>query len=133
MRACGTSRARKFSTWLFHITQNVARNAFRDRRRHACVCRNLDNAEDGGTGSRSGAIMTSPSTALERAEVVGAVRAAVSELAGRQRAALEMQQFQNRSYAEIASALDLSTKATKSLLYRARIQLKGFLEQLEIS
>src|SRR5262245_37026490 len=27
----------KFATWLFHITQNVARNAVRSRRRHPCV------------------------------------------------------------------------------------------------
>src|SRR5207249_7496966 len=27
----------KFSTWLFHITQNVARNAFRNRRRRPCI------------------------------------------------------------------------------------------------
>jgi RNA polymerase sigma-70 factor, ECF subfamily len=118
----------KFSTWLFHITQNVARNAFRNRRRHACVSQNLEGAESGRVLHLDAG---SPSQALERSEAVRAVRAAVSELAGRQRAALEMQQFQNRSYAEIADALDLSTKATKSLLYRARIQLKGFLNRLE--
>src|SRR5262249_46242573 len=27
----------RFATWLFHITQNVARNALRSRRRHPCV------------------------------------------------------------------------------------------------
>jgi RNA polymerase sigma-70 factor (ECF subfamily) len=118
----------KFSTWLFHITQNVARNAFRNRRRHACVNQNLDGAESGRALQLDAG---SPTQALERSEAVRAVRAAVSELAGRQRAALEMQQFQNRSYAEIADALDMSTKATKSLLYRARIQLKGFLNRLE--
>ena len=67
----------------------------------------------------------SPSRPLERRELAGAVRAAVAELGGRQRRALEMQQFQNRSYAEIASVLDLTTKATKSLLYRARLHLRG--------
>ena len=29
------------------------------------------------------------------------------------------------------AALALTTKATKSLLYRARVQLKGFLNQLQ--
>jgi RNA polymerase sigma-70 factor (ECF subfamily) len=118
----------KFATWLFHITQNVARNAFRDRRRHALVRHSLDSAE-AGYASRLDAGPTSPSRALERSELAGAVRAAVSNLAGRQRAALEMQQFQNRSYAEIAAALALTTKATKSLLYRARVQLKGSLQK----
>src|SRR5439155_856132 len=75
------------------------------------------------------------SGAMSRARLpnwwLGAVRAAVSGLAKRQRAALEMYQFQNRSYAEIAAALALTTKATKSLLYRARMQLKGFLHRLQ--
>jgi RNA polymerase sigma-70 factor (ECF subfamily) len=120
----------KFSTWLFHITQNVARNAFRNRRRQACVNRNLDFAEEGSAG-RLERGFHSPSQSLERSELARAVRTAVSALAGRQRAALEMYQFQNRSYAEIAAALALTTKATKSLLYRARVQLKGFLNQLQ--
>ena len=35
-RASYQPRAR-FATWVFHITQNVARNALRSRRRHPCV------------------------------------------------------------------------------------------------
>jgi RNA polymerase sigma-70 factor (ECF subfamily) len=120
----------KFSTWLFHITQNVARNAFRNRRRQACLGRRLDAAEESDAG-RLDASLYSPSRSLERSELARAVRTAVSALADRQRAALEMYQFQNRSYAEIAAALALTTKATKSLLYRARVQLKGFLNQLQ--
>jgi RNA polymerase sigma-70 factor (ECF subfamily) len=118
----------KFGTWLFHITQNVSRNAFRDRRRHALVRHGLASAAD-GRGSRLDAGLSSPSQALECSELAGAVRAAVSGLAGRQRTALEMRQFQHRSYAEIAAALALTTKATKSLLYRARVQLKGSLQK----
>jgi DNA-directed RNA polymerase specialized sigma24 family protein len=41
-----------------------------------------------------------------------------------------MHQFQNRSYAEIADELALSPEATKSLLYRARLQLRGPLHAL---
>jgi RNA polymerase sigma-70 factor (ECF subfamily) len=118
----------RFATWLFHITQNVARNAFRHRRRQACVSRNLEMADE-GHASRREVWLSSPSQSLERSELARTVRAAVSGLADRQRAALEMFQFQNRSYAEIAAALALTTKATKSLLYRARVQLKGFLNQ----
>src|SRR5438045_7043454 len=42
----------RFSTWLFHITQNVARNAFRQRRRLALLSRSLDSAEEGGSECR---------------------------------------------------------------------------------
>src|SRR5437763_17174365 len=40
----------KFSTWLFPITQNVARNAFRDRRRLAQLRHGAD--PDGGATAR---------------------------------------------------------------------------------
>ncbi len=118
----------RFATWLFHITQNVARNAFRDRRRLGQQCHDLGRADEQASLQTAA---TCPSQSLERSELSRMVRAAVSGLADRQRAALEMYQFQNRSYAEIAAALALSTKATKSLLYRARVQLKGFLNKLQ--
>jgi RNA polymerase sigma-70 factor (ECF subfamily) len=114
----------RFATWIFHITQNVARNALRSRRRHPCVQlagapgdRNLLEALLSDPGG-------DPSRPLERAELAGVVRAAVAELAGRQRAAVELHQFHNRTYAEVAAELDMTPKAAKSLLYRARNQLR---------
>ena len=51
------------------------------------------------------------------------VRGALAELADRPRKALELQ-FQDRTYQEIATRLAMTPKAAKSLLYRARQQLK---------
>jgi RNA polymerase sigma-70 factor (ECF subfamily) len=126
-RARGRYRARaKFSTWLFHVARNVARNAVRARRRRPCrplgrlsgpqpddafARRYLPDPGDG------------PTRPLERAELAGQVRLALAALAARQRAALELQ-CQDRSYQEIARRLALSPQAAKSLLYRARQQLK---------
>ena len=45
-------------------------------------------------------------------------------LAGRQRAAVELHQFDDRTYTEVAAELDMTPKAAKSLLYRARNQLR---------
>jgi RNA polymerase sigma-70 factor (ECF subfamily) len=126
-RARRRYRARaKFSTWLYHVAANVARNAVRSRRRRPCrplsrLCgpqpddafsqRYLPDRGDG------------PSRPLERAELAGQVRGALAGLAGRQRLAIELQ-FEDRSYREIARRLALTPEATKSLLYRARQQLK---------
>jgi RNA polymerase sigma-70 factor (ECF subfamily) len=116
----------KFITWLFFIAQNVARNAVRTRRRHPCLCLEaLSGPADGD--SLSGCFPDReepPSLPMERAEVAGVVRAAVSGLAERQRAAMELHQFHDRSYSEVAAKLDMSPKAAKSLLYRARLQLR---------
>lgn len=118
----------RFATWVFHITQNVARNALRSRRRRPCVRLGAGPAAEGDLleallSDRAEA----PSRPLERDEVAGVVRAAVAGLADRQRAAVELHQFEDRTYAEVAAELDMTPKAAKSLLYRARNQLRASL------
>jgi RNA polymerase sigma-70 factor (ECF subfamily) len=122
-RAGYEPRAR-FATWVYHITQNVARNALRSKRRRPTV--RLDPA-----AGDAGLLETlfsdrgeAPSRPLERDELAGVVRAAVAGLADRQRAAVELHQFEDRTYTEVAAELDMTPKAAKSLLYRARNQLR---------
>ena len=113
----------RFGTWLYHITQNVARNALRSRKRrpHAPL-----EALERGAEQLSLQLewLDMPSRRMERSELAVIVRAAVADLGQRQRAALEMHQFQQYSYAEVADALHMTPKAAKSLLYRARNQLR---------
>jgi RNA polymerase sigma-70 factor (ECF subfamily) len=52
------------------------------------------------------------------------VRAAVAELPESQRIALVLNRFEGASYDDVAAALDLSIPAVKSLLHRARENLK---------
>jgi RNA polymerase sigma-70 factor (ECF subfamily) len=113
-----------FATWIFHITQNVARNALRSRQRKPCFQLDAAAAEEGGMEERLPNHAEAPSRRLERAELAGVVRAAVAGLAGRQRAAVEMHQFDERTYTEVAAKLAMTPKAAKSLLYRARNQLR---------
>lgn len=115
----------RFSTWVFHITQNVARNALRFRQRHPCVHLPMTASEEHlPSGLRSGTADT-PSGPLERAELARVVRAAIANLGERQRAALELHQFHDRTYAEVAAHLDITPKAAKSLLYRTRNLLRA--------
>jgi RNA polymerase sigma-70 factor (ECF subfamily) len=113
-----------FSTWVFHITQNVARNALRFRQRHPCVQLPVGNDEQFPKGRRAG-VADTPSAPLERAELAGVVRAAIAGLGERQRAALELHQFHDQTYAEVAAQLDMTPKAAKSLLYRTRNLLRA--------
>jgi RNA polymerase sigma-70 factor (ECF subfamily) len=120
----------KFATWLFHITQNVARNAVRSRRRRPCVPLTAVAGLD-GTPSLEEVLPDreeSPSRPLEREELACRVRSAVSSLADRQRTAVELHQFEERTYNEVAAEMDMTPKAAKSLLYRARNQLRETLE-----
>ncbi len=56
------------------------------------------------------------------------VQQAVMALGDRQRMALMLSRFEGLSYQEIADAMNLSVKAVKSLLSRARVNLKTYLE-----
>src|SRR5579885_784125 len=117
----------KFATWLFHIAQNVARNAVRSRRRRPCCHLGALAEAGGGVEGLLPDRGETPSRPLERAELAGVVREAVSGLAERQRTAMELHQFADRTYAEVAEVMDMTPKAAKSLLYRARNQLREVL------
>lgn len=117
----------KFSTWLFTITNNVAKNALRSRaRRHEI---NLEGSESGPMGIRPLEAMAQassgqiPARALDRAEMCDLVRVAVQTLNERQRVAVLLSKFEGMSYAEIAETMEMSVQAVKSLLSRARANL----------
>jgi RNA polymerase sigma-70 factor (ECF subfamily) len=115
----------KFATWLFHIAHNVFRNALRSRHRHPAVRFAFQNAVPGWSAEEELPDRAeAPSRPIERAELGSAVRSAVSQLATRQRIAVELHQFKNRTYVEVAAEMDMTAKAAKSLLYRARNQLR---------
>ena len=122
----------KFSTWMFTIANNVALNARRDLSRRKEV--NLDVQDSGGHGANpieqmlhvsSGQI---PARQLDKAEVRDVVRLAVSALNERQRMAVLLNKFEEMSYADIAEVMEMSPQAIKSLLSRARMNLKEILE-----
>jgi RNA polymerase sigma-70 factor (ECF subfamily) len=121
----------KFCTWLFTIANNVAKNAKRTfaRRREVSVS-SRPNEERPATleqmaQAASGMMPTRQLDKVERAEMV---RAAIQSLDERQRLALMLCKFEGLSYVEIATAMELSVEATKSLLFRAREKLREKLQ-----
>jgi len=122
----------KFSTWLFTIANNVASNAKRSlaRRREVNVSHRAqgDTPTDPLDQMALAASGQMPTRQLDRAERAEMVRAAIGALNERQRMALLLSKFEEMSYAEIAQAMDLSPQAVKSLLSRARCNLREVLE-----
>jgi len=114
----------KLATWVFFIARNVGRNALRRRRRKRLTSVGLpfDGEDFAGVGCATDE-RGAPSRPVERAELAHVVRGAVATLNRRQRRAVELQ-FDDHSYSEIATALAMSPKAAKSLLYRARNELR---------
>lgn len=111
----------KFSTWLFTIAANLARNHFRWRSRHPNISLDAENAETEQTlGSTLPANTPTPKEAAVAAERTAAVRAAVGNLPEDLRAAIVLCEWEERSVAEAATILDATPKAVESRLYRAR-------------
>lgn len=122
----------KFSTWLFTIANNLALNALRSRQRKPVVP--LDVRDSGPLGPRPAEQLVrdrqhQPSERMQQQELAEIVQQALSELNERQRAAVVLNKFEDMNYAEIAEIMNLTTKAVKSLLSRARENLRHALKQ----
>jgi RNA polymerase sigma-70 factor (ECF subfamily) len=122
----------KFSTWLFTIANNVARNANRSQaRRHEVNVTGAAGDDDGPLAIDQMALAASglmPARLLDKAERAEIVRLAIDVLNDRQRMAMLLSKFEGMSYVEIGETMGLSLQATKSLLSRARENLRLILE-----
>ena len=122
----------KFSTWLFTIAANLARNQFRWRSRHPNLSLDAENAEtEQSLGDTLPANLPTPKESALAGERAAAVRAAVRNLPEDLREAIVLCEWEERSVAEAATILEATPKAVESRLYRARTilreRLKGWL------
>jgi RNA polymerase sigma-70 factor (ECF subfamily) len=122
----------KFSTWMFTIANNLANNALRSRRRKPVVPLNLLR-DSGPLGPRPAEQLArdrsgQPGEHMQQQELAAVVQQALETLNERQRAAVVLNKFEDMNYAEIAEIMGLSVKAVKSLLSRARENLRTALE-----
>lgn len=121
----------KFSTWLFTIANNLALNALRDRQRKPIVALNL--RDSGPLGPRPAEQLVhdkehQPMQRMQQQELAGIVQQALTTLNERQRVAVVLNKFEDMNYAEIAEVMGLTTKGVKSLLSRARENLREALK-----
>lgn len=118
----------KFSTWLFAVAHNLALNARRDRQRRPVL--HQQGSGGGGSAEVVGPARPddAPSHHLRQLELAAAVRRAMGTLNDRQRAAVVLSKFEDMPYAEIGAVMGMSQKAVKSLLARARVQLRDALK-----
>lgn len=124
--------AAKFSTWLYRIAHNVASNHVRDvsvRKEYQ-----LSKAENGST---SGLLLENiavspsgyqPTRNMDHQERSRVILLALEALGERQRTAILLSKFEGMSYQEIGDTMGLTVQAVKSLLMRARVNLKNLLK-----
>jgi RNA polymerase sigma-70 factor (ECF subfamily) len=117
----------KFTTWLFTIANNLALNSLRSRQRKPVVP--LPQQDSGPLGPRPAEQIvpdpgSGPVRKVERREMAVVIRQALERLNDRQRMAVMLNKFEDMNYAEIATVMGLTTKGVKSLLSRARTNLR---------
>lgn len=116
----------KFSTWCFSIAANQARNRLRWWRRRPTVSLNAWT-EAGGDSPDDTRAGESASHKAVRHEQIAAVQTAVAALPPHLRTTLVLFEYEEQPMADIAVALNCTTKAVETRLYRARQQLKQML------
>ncbi len=112
----------KFTTWLLKITRNLVFNEMRRAKRHPHLPVQIDpEAEEIPLKDEQTA---APDATLLQRELQQAIENAITLLPDTQRMALVLRRYEEFSYEEIAEVLGLSVPAVKSLLFRARTELR---------
>jgi RNA polymerase sigma-70 factor (ECF subfamily) len=114
----------RFSSWLFAIAANQAKNRLRWWKRRPTL--SLDGWVDGGGDAEDEtASPAAAARAREEAERREAVQRAVTALPLDQRTAIVLFAYEGKTMAEIAEIVGCSTKAVENRLYRARLRLRA--------
>ncbi len=122
---------KKFSTWLYAIAANLARDRMRWRKRHPNVS---IEGEIGTEGMVLADILpddlNTPAQQLEEKEREFAVRRAIASLPEELRLPFLLAEYEDKRHAEIAVILHCSIKAVETRIYRARQRLRVSLAKI---
>lgn len=118
----------QFDTWLYHIITNLCINHIRDNKRHHVVpIYTQDSDHNIQPLNIQDQNQETPSHIIMRLELCEKVKKALLALPPNQRLAVILSKYEGLSYQQIASAMEISLEAVKSLLNRAKMNLKQLL------
>jgi RNA polymerase sigma-70 factor (ECF subfamily) len=117
----------KFTTWLLKITRNLVFNELRRTKRHVHVPLQPEPAvEDPPVKDETN---LAPDASLLEVELQRTIEEAILQLPETQRLAVVLRRYEQLSYEQIAEVLNLSVPAVKSVLFRARTELRSRLSK----
>ncbi len=120
-----------FTTWLYRITVNCARDHCRIEGRHPTVSLTVSDDQAGDEEIQLEIPVTEgdtvPESAVDRKETAKLVREAIGALPEEMRTILLLRDIEDLPYADIAQLLHLEVGTVKSRLSRARLALRQLL------
>ena len=113
----------KLASWIYRITKNVCYDYLKKRR--------PERLEEDGEGALADNGQLGPEGEYLAGQQHLAVRRAVARLPERQRMAITLHYFHQRSYEEVAEIMEQPLGTVKSYLHRAKASLAGALKEME--
>ena len=124
----------RFKNWLYLIATNLCRNEIRDRKRRntAYLDDVVPDSENVSYFELMQDVSQLPDEVYEKKERQVIIQQTINRLPENQRLALLLVSYQNLRYDEIAEVLECSVSAVKSLIHRARQNMKTLLIEVGI-
>lgn len=124
----GYSPRAKFTTWLYAICKNTClKKLLKKKLSTVSVSENIELDENTVTRQIADTHTPTPEESTLNNEKVLIIKQAIDSLPENQKMAVILYRYEQLSYDEISEIMGLSAKAVKSLLHRARGNLKGLL------
>lgn len=118
----------RFDTWLYHIITNLCINHIRDNKHRQVVpIYTQDSDHNIQPLNLPDQSQETPSHIMMRLELCEKVKQALLALPSNQRLAVILSKYEGLSYQQIAQVMGISLEAVKSLLNRAKMNLKQLL------
>lgn len=121
----------KFSTWVYRIATNQARNRLKyHARRHRRDHQNYEDApESAHQDSDFAGSIPQPEDAVLGRELEKIIQEGLAELGEIHRTIIVLRDVEHLTYQEIAEIVELPEGTVKSRLFRARVALKEYVEK----
>ncbi len=129
--AAGFKGDSKFTTWLFRIASNTARDVLRSRKARREVSIEDTVVDEFQPRHHTSSASPDPVRTALAVEDKARIVAAMGELSEDDRLLISLYHFQERDYDEIARVMDITSGNLKVKLFRARQRLKKLYAQQE--